>query len=50
MQAINYSHARNNFTYAKIKKEVAKALKQVEKEDLMSIDEAFNRAKDFYRV
>ena len=39
-----------NLTHTKIKKEVAKALQQVENEDLMSVDEAFKRAKDSYRV
>ncbi len=39
-----------NLTHAKIKKEVAKSLQQVENEDLMRVDEAFKKAKDSYRV
>jgi prevent-host-death family protein len=83
MQAVNYSHARNNLkslidevcdndeeiiittkndksailisldeynrTFTQIKKDVQIALKQVEQGDLMSIDEAFERAKSSYR-
>jgi prevent-host-death family protein len=79
MQAVNYSHARNNLkalidevcdndeeiiittkneksailisldeynrTFTQIKKDVKIALKQVEEGDLMSIDEAFEKAK-----
>jgi prevent-host-death family protein len=83
MQAVNYSHARNNLkslidevcdndeeiiittkndksailisldeynrTFTQIKKDVQIALKQVEEGDLMSIDEAFKKAKSSYR-
>ncbi len=84
MQAVNYSHARNNLktlidevcendeevivttkndksvviisldrynkTHAQIKRDVDKALKQVEQEDFVSVDEAFKRAKSSYRA
>lgn len=83
MQAVNYSHARNNLkslidevcendeeviittkndksvvmisldeynrTHTQIKKDVAKALKQIEKGDFMSIEKAFEKAKNSYR-
>ena len=83
MQAVNYSHARNNLkslidevcdnddeviittkndksvvlisldaynrTHAQIKRDVAEALAQVERGDLMGIDEAFDEAKRAYR-
>lgn len=84
MQAVNYSHARNNLkslidvvcendeeviittkndksvvmvsldeynkTHADIKKDVAVALAQVAKGDIMGIDEAFDKAKSAYRA
>ncbi len=84
MQAVNYSHARNNLksliddvcdnddeviittkndksvvlisldeynrTHAQIKKDVAKALAQVERGDIMSIEKAFEKAKHSYRA
>ena len=83
MQAVNYSHARNNLkslidkvcdndeeviittkndksvvmisldeynrTHAQIKRDVAKSLKEIERGDLMGIDEAFEKAKHSYR-
>ncbi len=83
MQAVNYSHARNNLkslidevcendeeviittkndksvvmisldeynrTHTQIKKDVAKALKQIEEGDFMSIEKAFEKAKNSYR-
>ncbi len=83
MQAVNYSHARNNLkslidevccndeeiiitaknnksvvlisldefnrTHAQIKRNVAKALVEVEKGDIMGIDEVFEVAKHSYR-
>ena len=83
MQAVNYSHARNNLkslidkvcdndeeviittkndksvvmisldeynrTHAQIKRDVAKSLKEMERGDLMGIDEAFEKAKRSYR-
>lgn len=82
MQAVNYSHARNNLkslidevcskdeeviittknnksvvmlsldeynrTHAQIKKDVAEALAQVERGDIMGIDEAFDRVVSKY--
>jgi antitoxin YefM len=83
MQAVNYSHARNNLkslidevcendeeviittkndksvvmisldeynrTHTQIKKDVVKALKQIEQGDFMSIEKAFEKAKNSYR-
>lgn len=83
MQAVNYSHARNNLkslieevcdadeqiiittknnksamlisldeynrTFAQIKKDVYQALAEVERQDVLGIDEAFERAKRSYR-
>ncbi len=83
MQAVNYSHARNNLkslidevcendeeviittkndksvvmisldeynrTHTQIKKDVEKALKQIEEGDFMSIEKAFEKAKNSYR-
>ncbi len=82
MQAVNYSHARNNLktlidevcdndeqviittknnksvvlvsldeynrTFIQIKKEVQKALEEVERGDVMSMDEAFERVLSKY--
>jgi len=82
MQAVNYSHARNNLkslidevcnkgeeviittksnksvvmlsldeynrTHAQIKKDVAEALAQVERDDVMGIDEAFDKVLSKY--
>jgi prevent-host-death family protein len=82
MQAVNYSHARNNLktlidevcdndeqviittknnksavlvsldeynrTFVQIKKEVQKALEEVERGDVMSMDEAFERVLSKY--
>ena len=84
MQAVNYSHARNNLkslidevcendeeviittkndksvvmisldeynrTHAQIKRDVAQALAQVERGDVISIDEAFEKAKRSYHT
>lgn len=84
MQAVNYSHARNNLkslidlacdeneeiiittkndksvvlisldeynrTHAQIKRDVQKAIAEIEQEDYMSIDEAFDKAKRAYRA
>ena len=84
MQAVNYSHARNNLkslidkvcendeeiiittkndksvvmisldeynrTHAQIKRDVIKALARIERRDVMSIDEAFEKAKRSYRA
>ena len=83
MQAVNYSHARNNLkslieevcdedeqiiittknnksamlisldeynrTFAQIKKDVRQALQEVGRQDVMGIDEAFEKAKRAYR-
>ena len=82
MQAVNYSHARNNLkslidevcendeeviittkndrsvvmisldeynrTHSQIKKDVTKALAQVERGDIIDIDDAFKKAKNSY--
>jgi len=84
MQAVNYSHARNNLksliddvcdkdeeviittkndksvvmisldeynrTHAQIKRDVAEALAEVERGDILSISEAFSEAKSSYRA
>ena len=39
-----------NRTHAQIKRDVAKALAQVERGDVMSIDKAFEKAKCYYRA
>ena len=39
-----------NRTHAQIKRDVAEALAQVERGDLMGIDEAFEKAKNSYRA
>jgi len=83
MQAVNYSHARNNLksiiddvcdnheeviittkndksvvilsldeynkTHAQIKRDVVEAIKQIERGECMSMDEAFTLAKQSYR-
>jgi len=83
MQAVNYSHARNNLksiidnvcdnneeviittkndksviilsmdeynkTHTQIKRDVTEAIKQIERGECMSIDEAFTLAKQSYR-
>jgi PHD/YefM family antitoxin component YafN of YafNO toxin-antitoxin module len=83
MQAVNYSHARNNLkslidlacddneeiiittkndksvvmlsldtynrTHAEVKRNVQKAIAQIEQGDYAEIDEAFQRAKSAYR-
>jgi len=41
MQAVNYSHARNNLK--SIIKDVQEALAQADRADLMDIDEVFDK-------
>ncbi len=41
---------RYNQTHAQIKRDVAKALKEVEQEDFVSVDAAFEKAKSSYRA